>query len=87
MKNTFYLLICFLILFSCSQQPKKYTKTVGEMVYQTQSDSIVISVFSRNVFRVEHYAFRIVIASEKTTKLKALDNELIEVKYSGKSFR
>jgi len=56
MKNTFYLLIFILFLFSFSQQPKKYTKTERGIVYQTQSDSIVISVLSRNIFRVEYYA-------------------------------
>jgi len=56
MKNTFYLLICSLFLFSSSQQTKKYTKTERGIVYQTQSDSVVISVLSRNVFRIEHYA-------------------------------
>jgi alpha-D-xyloside xylohydrolase len=55
MNHPFYLLICSLFLLSCSQEPKKYTKTERGIVYQTQSDSIVISVISGNIFRVEHY--------------------------------
>lgn len=55
MKNSIYLLIFAFFLLSFTQDPKAgNTKTEHGKVYQTQSDSIVISVKSDNNCKVNH---------------------------------
>ncbi|HZK95533.1 MAG TPA: hypothetical protein VFC67_15105 [Prolixibacteraceae bacterium] len=56
MKDKFYLLICALFLFSCSNEERRVIKTKEGIVYQTQNDSVVVSVLSKNIVRVNHYA-------------------------------
>lgn len=56
MKDKFYLLICALFLFSCSNEERRVIKTKEGIVYQTQNDSVIVSVLSKNIVRVNHYA-------------------------------
>lgn len=55
MKNLFYLLIFIFLLVSCDQKHVPYTKTKNGIIYETETDSLVISVLSDNMIGVKQY--------------------------------